>query len=522
MTSLLRALTCASSALAFVAAPLAASTPAPAPHGAAHYHHVVLISIDGMHAGDLDRYITAHPTGTLATLAGHGVRYPNANSSKPSDSFPGLLAMVTGGTPYTTGVWYDVGYGRDFYAPGTNCTGPAGYQPDFSEAADKDLTRADAGGTLGDVTTQIDTTRLPLHLVGGVCTPVWPHDFVKVNTVFEVIKAAGLRTAWADKHPAYDLVNGPSGNGVDDLFTPEVNSNDSVTGGDTTKGFHSVERNDLLKVEAVLNEIAGKSSTGIDGAGVPAILGMNFQAVSVGQKLAKGNKKDADDTGLIGGYADASGTPNNGLALGLDFVDTQLGRIKAALVAANLDSDTLIIISAKHGQSPIDPAARVAVDPAAFDAVPGIDGSVGDDVGLIWLKPSTRTALSYRKVKDYLNAHAADFNTDTLLDKNGLVQQMPRFRNPLADDRAPDFVILPKHGTVYTTGSKLAEHGGFAQDDTNVALLVSAPDIAGAVNVRDVETRQIAPTILRALGIPTNRLQAVVRQNTSALPGTGL
>jgi hypothetical protein len=46
---------------------------------------------------------------------------------------------------------------------------------------------------------------------------------------------------------------------------------------------------------------------------VPKIFGMNFQAVSVGQRLAKGNSIDPADAGLIGGYADAAGlTPNNG------------------------------------------------------------------------------------------------------------------------------------------------------------------------------------------------------------------
>jgi len=156
-----------------------------------------------------------------------------------------------------------------------------------------------------------------------------------VNTIFEVIRAHGLRTAWSDKHPAYDLVNGPSGKGVDDRFTPEVDSNDAVTGQDTTLGFHSVQRNDMLKVQSILNEIAGFDSTGVKKVGVPAIFGMNFQAVSVGQKLAVGNANDVADKGLIGGYADAAGAvPNNGLQSGLDFVDAQIGAMISALQVA--------------------------------------------------------------------------------------------------------------------------------------------------------------------------------------------
>ena len=68
-----------------------------------------------------------------------------------------------------------------------------------------------------------------------------------------------------------------------------------------TTGFHSIERNDSLKVQAVLNQIHGWISTGPTQVRVPAIFGMNFQSVSVGEKLAKGNTKDPEDTGLVGG-----------------------------------------------------------------------------------------------------------------------------------------------------------------------------------------------------------------------------
>jgi hypothetical protein len=74
---------------------------------------------------------------------------------------------------------------------------------------------------LDDLISKIDPANLPLS---KNCTPVYPHMFVKTNTIFEVAHEAGLATGWSDKHPAYDIVNGPSGAGVDDLFTPEINS----------------------------------------------------------------------------------------------------------------------------------------------------------------------------------------------------------------------------------------------------------------------------------------------------------
>src|SRR5499427_4251754 len=365
------------------------------------YDHVLLISVDGLHAVDLSNYITANPNSTLATLAKNGVRYPNALTTGPSDSFPGLLAPTTGGTSRSTGVFYDDSYDRLLFPPGSNCSSLPGTEVVYAENLDKSLADATGGGTLGDPLSQIDPTQLPLTLAGGRCVPVYPHQFIKVNTIFEVIRAHGGRTAWADKHPAYEILNGPSGAGVGDLYTPEVNSNDPITGQDTTTGYCSIQRNDVLKVQAVLNEITGLDSTGSKTVGVPTIFGMNFQAVSVGQKLATANTKDkyvnsspplpspwtaqsasllvlappfacSDSTNMVGGYANADGSQlNTGLQYGLDFVDAELGFIVAALKNAGLNSDTLVIIEAKHGQSPINVQLRQAFDDSPYNATPG-------------------------------------------------------------------------------------------------------------------------------------------------------
>ena len=54
----------------------------------------------------------------------------------------------------------------------------------------------------------IAPTHLVLQSSGAKCTPVWPHNIVRANTIFAVAHAHHLRTAWSDKHPAYDIVNG--------------------------------------------------------------------------------------------------------------------------------------------------------------------------------------------------------------------------------------------------------------------------------------------------------------------------
>lgn len=76
--------------------------------GGQQIKHVLLISVDGLHALDLSHYVSTHPTSTLAALSAHGITYTNASTSQPSDSFPGLASIVTGGSPATAGLWYDV------------------------------------------------------------------------------------------------------------------------------------------------------------------------------------------------------------------------------------------------------------------------------------------------------------------------------------------------------------------------------------------------------------------------------
>src|SRR5499427_7903162 len=300
--------------------------------------HVLLLSIDGLHAQDLARYTALNPNSALAQLTHLGTTYTNASTSKPSDSFPGLLSMVTGGSPRSTGVFYDDSYDRNLSPPGSNCS-TKGTEVVYDESIDINSAALDAGGG-------IDPATLPRDGSKG-CTPVYPHQFLRVNTVFEVARAAGLRTAWSDKHPAYDILNGPSGKGVDELFTPEIAS-DAPGGGDWTTNVADAKTYDSFKVQAIINEIDGKDPLGVHQVGVPAIFGMNFQAVSVGQKTV--------------GYLDAAGTPSAGLEDALQFVDASLGRFVGELKRQGLFARTLIIITAKHGQSPIDPGLRRIVN----------------------------------------------------------------------------------------------------------------------------------------------------------------
>lgn len=91
------------------------------------YKHVAAFSVDGLHASDLDKYVALRPNSNISALLKTGYQYSGAYTSAPSDSFPGTVAQFTGATPKTTGVWYDDIWNRNIFAPGSNCTGPPGY-----------------------------------------------------------------------------------------------------------------------------------------------------------------------------------------------------------------------------------------------------------------------------------------------------------------------------------------------------------------------------------------------------------
>ncbi len=473
------------------------------------------------------------------------VTYPNAFTTAPSDSYPGMLAQVSGATPKTGGLFYDDSYDRKEYPskafytsqgktdPG--CTGDTGTEVTNFEALDKSYDFATglvadytAGGTLGQVLTQLDPDHMQRRLVNGLCEPVYPHQYVRTNTIFEVIKAAGWRTAWSDKHPAYEDLSGPSGKGLDELFAPEINAQDTIDpgaqpGDDYTTSYIGARSHDALKVNAVLNWIDGWNSTRTATPGVPRIFGMNFQAVSVGQKLAHAGHADTNKE-LVGGYLNSNAAPGNALTQQFEFVDTALGKIQSELQAQHLDKSTLIIISAKHGQSPIDRRDRKAISADPFANAPGFGTNgfvICDDEALIWLSPQLQQATNpdtghpyYDDAKAYLLANAGTLQIAQLLDRSSLT---PLYGNPFTSSRVPDFIALTNHGVICTGGTKLAEHGGFSNEDRNVALMLSSPLLRQEYVETLVYTTQIAPTILMALGLNPMQLRAVEREGTTAL-----
>ena len=523
-----------------------------APPAGAHdapARHVLLISVDGLHQTDLAWYVAKHPGSALGKLVRRGAEFTNAQTPFPSDSFPGMVGQVTGGNPKSTGVYYDDTWNHFLLPAGTtNCAGVApGVEVTYFEQLDKNPLSIDAGQGLSGLPDSIlnltsnpdsliDTTQLPVDPT--TCKPVFPHQYIKVNTVFEVARAAGLRTAWSDKHPAYEILNGPSGKGVQDLFTPEINSNASVSGADDwTKDNALTQIYDSFKVQAVINEINGFDHSGKTRLGTPAIFGMNFQTVSTAEKLPGG------------GYQSDGLTPSAMLEGALDYINGKLAAMEAAINARDLQDSTTIILSAKHGQSPNDPAKLTRIKDstiadqldAAWKAAGHSNGlvafAVNDDGWLLWTTDRSQAATDF--AKNFLlgyngngtgsdgKAKATDiFGNAKAYTSAGLstVYSGAAAANfmgvPAGDSRVPDVIGIAQVGSVYTGGTgKIAEHGGDNPQDRDVALVVSGAGVeGGSVNNSSVETTQIAPTILELLGLNPNALLAVQAEHTAALP----
>jgi hypothetical protein len=532
--------------------------------------HVLLISIDGMHAVDYRNCVHgvkgvkdgAPYCPNLAALGTDGVNYVAASTSRPSDSFPGLMAIVSGATPRTMGVYYDVAYDRSLDAPAKKtgngvaagpCTSggtPTGTRTEYEEGIDLDQTKLNGGAPGAGLTeggiASIDPMRLIRDPRAG-CAPVYPWNFVRTNTIFGVVHRAGGYTAWSDKHPAYASVSGPGGGNLDDFFSPEINSlvvavpkittpagvscapvRDPSQLGSWTDSFENIQCYDTIKVDAILNEIRGRSHNGKAATHFPNLFGMNFQAVSVGQKLIEKGVGS-------GGYLDAAGTPSELLLGEIEFVDASIGKMINELKDNGELESTMIVITAKHGQGPIDPHR--------FFPIPGSTGNNGttpatllahllpfsesplnptgigpteDDVSLLWLTDSSKTESAVATLEE--NGNKVGLGT-IFYGPSLAINYNPPGLPPSGDPRTPDIIVTPNPGVIYTgSTAKQMEHGGFSHDDTNVMMLLSNPGFRPHTVYSDVSTAQVAPTILKVLGLNPGSLQAVQLEGTSVLP----
>ena len=101
---------------------------------------------------------------------------------------------MTGATPRSTGAFYDVSYDRSLSPPAKTtpygiiggkalCPSVVGTQVGLDEEIDINYQKLDAGGG-------INPDYLPRDPKNN-CQPVYPHSYIRVNTIFNVIHNAG-------------------------------------------------------------------------------------------------------------------------------------------------------------------------------------------------------------------------------------------------------------------------------------------------------------------------------------------
>lgn len=514
---------------------------------AATVQHIILLSVDGLHEADLTDAATAVYMPNIIALEQNGITYTNARSSSPSDSFPGTLALVTGATTKSTGVFYDDSYARNLYAPGTTLaqiTSGAvtpGTEVQLAENVDKNPNLLSGGGATSGAgaygKSAIDVAQLPVDANGN---PVQPWQFNRTNTIFDIAKAAGLTSAFMDKHAgAYTIVQGPTGNAVTDFYSPEINATTAIIGGKlvdastapagtptgngdnqlgtTTSNYRKVQAWDNLKQTALLNELNGKNALGDTLQATPAIIYSNFQGVSVAQKLG------TNSTGT-GGITIDPITGNEVVSTALASAFTNVDGIVKSLVdtlkANGQYASTQIILTAKHGQDPRIGAGHLIAGSSLSNDLTAAGFNLGqvtqDDVALIWLTDQTQAAALTTFLQNYALTHP---EIKAIL--NGA-----NFGSPSTDNRTPDVVVQLNPGYIYVGNiantRKRAEHGGvYNIDDTGVPLIVSGglANYAQGTTINDiVYSTQVAPTILTNLGLDPNGLTGVQMENTQALP----
>lgn len=425
----------------------------PTDHPAAH---ILLLSVDGLHAFDLANWVATHPRSSLAELSRRGVTYTNAHTPA-ADPVAGLLAIATGGTPISTGIVTADGYDRELSPVGSRCS--------------------NMGTSLN--LTSTDTLRPVALDPRSGCKPMLPHDLLRVNTMFEVISEKVGRTAWAGEDAiTTDLLGGPSAKGI------------SVPCSDA--------HDDHARVDTLVHWI--------DSPEVPVLFGMSFTGIADSQR------RD--------GYKDGLGTPSAGLAMSLQAVDDSIGTILTELKARHLFESTWIAIAAPYAQSPIDRRHRM---PVPIHALPQIangafPGSVlhvaPGDAPMVWLRDRQTTERIAKAFSD----DSVRLGIEDIYFGARLALTLP---GAATDSRTPDLILQLRPGISYGAPPErtIMSYGGMLDQDTHVALMVSGAQLTGRTDPTYVPSTQLAPLLLRALGMEKFDLRALHLEHSPALPG---
>ena len=175
-------------------------------------------------------------------------------------------------------------------------------------------------------------------------------------------------------------------------------------------------------------------------------------------------------------------------------------------------------MTAKHGQSPIDPSLTKLIAPATLQNATSVEFAwvTSDDGAYIWLKDASEANVN--KAKADLLAYKPAGVARILA---GYEVYQAGFGDPRFDPAVPDLIVISQIGVIYAsvTASKNMEHGGVNPDDLTVAMFAHNPNLSPKTIDTLVFTRQVAVTALEALGAPVTELNGAQIDGTVGLPG---
>lgn len=236
--------------------------------------------------------------------------------------------------------------------------------------------------------------------------------------------------------------------------------------------------------------------------------------------LTRSTVNVAEKNKTIGGYLNQTGLPfNTGMLQALDSIDGSLGDVVAKLKTKQMYDDTLVVVCSKHGQAPINRTLYNTIDPDLIVNLTGVPVAFfqNDDIGLIYLNNSADTAKATANLNTTAArkaGHILSVISGANLTASGYGQIAPN------NSRIPDIIVQPTLGTIYTTSTKkISEHGGLSDDDRHVACFASNPKLKAQTFSGRVNTTQVAPLVLKALGLNPYELLAVQKTGVTALPG---
>jgi hypothetical protein len=93
------------------------------------------------------------------------------------------------------------------------------------------------------------------------------------------------------------------------------------------------------------------------------------------------------------------------------------------------------------------------------------------------------------------------------------------YGSPFLDPRVPDLIIGAQVGTLWNSGFEFEDHGGFLPQDLDVPLIAYNPNLKPVNITQVVSNRQVASTMLQALGLPLVQLDAYRLGDSPVLPG---